>query len=65
MMATLTQLNVSEGGMPKLAVASARVTRHGVEGDYQRNKKYHGGPNRAVCLLECMFASNSCLRRGV
>jgi MOSC domain-containing protein YiiM len=51
MTATLVQVNVSEGGMPKLPVPSARVTRHGVEGDYQRNTKYHGGPNRAVCIF--------------
>ena len=50
-MPVLAQLNVSEGGMPKLPVPRANVTRHGVEGDYQRNKKYHGGPNRAVCIF--------------
>ena len=47
---TLAQLNISAGGMPKLPVQSARVTRFGVEGDQQRNRKYHGGPNRAVCI---------------
>jgi len=47
---TLLQLNVSSGGMPKTPVLLARVTRAGVEGDRQRNKKYHGGPDRAVCL---------------
>jgi MOSC domain-containing protein YiiM len=51
MQATLAQLNVSQGGIPKRPVESARVTRVGVEGDVQRNLKYHGGPNRAVCLF--------------
>ena len=53
MNATLVQVNVSaEGGMPKLPVrAGARVTRDGVDGDWQRNRKYHGGPNRAVCIF--------------
>jgi MOSC domain-containing protein YiiM len=37
--------------MPKLAVLRARVTAEGVEGDWQKNRKYHGGPNRAVCLF--------------
>ena len=38
--------------MPKLPVrGAARVTRDGVEGDWQKNRKYHGGPNRAVCLF--------------
>jgi MOSC domain-containing protein YiiM len=36
--------------MPKLPVLMARVTREGVEGDWQKNRKYHGGPDRAVCL---------------
>jgi MOSC domain-containing protein YiiM len=51
MIGTLLQLNVSKGGMPKLPVLQARVTVEGVEGDWQKNRKYHGGPNRAVCLF--------------
>lgn len=47
---TLVQLNVSGGGMPKLPIESARVTAEGVAGDRQKNRTYHGGPNRAVCL---------------
>jgi len=47
---TLAQLNVSNGGMPKTAVLFAHVSRDGVAGDWQRNRKYHGGPDRAVCL---------------
>ena len=50
MKGTLVQVNVSGGGMPKLPVPSAKVTAHGVDGDRQRNRKYHGGPNRAVCI---------------
>src|SRR5688572_28528366 len=50
MPATLVQVNVSNGGMPKLPVLSARVTKGGVEGDLQKNRKYHGGPDRAVCI---------------
>jgi MOSC domain-containing protein YiiM len=48
---TVIQINLSNGGMPKQPVLHARVTKHGLEGDHQRNKKYHGGPNRAVCLF--------------
>jgi MOSC domain-containing protein YiiM len=51
MTGTLVQLNVSRGGMPKEAVLQARVTKDGVEGDWQKNRKYHGGPDRAVCLF--------------
>ena len=36
--------------MPKHPILRARVTRFGVDGDVQRNTKYHGGPNRAVCI---------------
>jgi MOSC domain-containing protein YiiM len=51
MKGTLVQVNVSAGGMPKRPVERAHVTRDGVEGDWQRNRKHHGGPNRAVCLF--------------
>lgn len=44
-------LFVSRGGVPKLPVAFARVTADGVEGDRQRNRLFHGGPTRAVCLF--------------
>jgi MOSC domain-containing protein YiiM len=50
MPAVLVQLNASPGGMPKLPIESARVTVEGVEGDRQKNRKYHGGPDRAICL---------------
>jgi len=51
MAAVVVQINTSAGGMPKLPVAEAFVSRDGVEGDWQRNRKYHGGPNRAVCVF--------------
>ncbi len=44
------QVNVSPGGLPKLPVAEARVTRLGLEGDRHREDTVHGGPFRAVCL---------------
>jgi MOSC domain-containing protein YiiM len=50
MAALLVQVNVSEGGMPKLPIDRAAVTRDGVAGDWQKNRKYHGGPDRAICL---------------
>jgi MOSC domain-containing protein YiiM len=48
--AKLFQVSVSKGGMPKLAVSEARVHRDGVGDDWQLNRKYHGGCDRAVCL---------------
>jgi MOSC domain-containing protein YiiM len=44
------QLNRSGGGVPKLAVREARVTESGLEGDRQRDLRFHGGPDRALCL---------------
>lgn len=50
MSARIVQISVSRGGVPKTAVPAARVTAEGVEGDAQRNRQDHGGPERAVCL---------------
>jgi MOSC domain-containing protein YiiM len=47
----IVQISVSNGGVPKSAVPSARITTDGVEGDRQRDLRYHGGPDRAVCLF--------------
>ena len=44
------QLNISRGGVPKTAVAVARVTASGLDGDGHRDQEHHGGPERAVCL---------------
>jgi MOSC domain-containing protein YiiM len=45
------QLNVSDGGVPKLAVREAALTPGGLEGDRQRDLRFHGGPERALCLF--------------
>jgi MOSC domain-containing protein YiiM len=45
------QLNVSDGGVPKLAVREAVLTAGGLAGDRQRDLRYHGGPARALCLF--------------
>ena len=50
MAAKLIALNISPGGMPKLPITSAFVSHDGVAGDWQRNRKYHGGIDRAICL---------------
>jgi MOSC domain-containing protein YiiM len=47
----LLQLSISNGGMPKLAIPDARISRDGVAGDWQNNRKYHGGPDQAICLF--------------
>jgi MOSC domain-containing protein YiiM len=47
----VASINVSNGGVPKLAVREARVDVAGVWGDWQNNRKHHGGADRAVCLF--------------
>ncbi len=39
------------GGVPKLAVSECRVMRDGLVGDWQNDRKHHGGPERAVCVF--------------
>ncbi|MBN8598542.1 MAG: MOSC domain-containing protein [Planctomycetes bacterium] len=51
MPATVHQISISNGGVPKLPVPSARVSLQGLEGDWQNDRRYHGGPDRAVCLF--------------
>lgn len=48
--ARLFQINVSDGGVPKLPRPRAEVSSAGVAGDRQNNLEFHGGPDRAVCL---------------
>jgi MOSC domain-containing protein YiiM len=38
------------GGVPKHKVAEAHLSNTGVAGDKQRDRRFHGGPERAVCL---------------
>lgn len=46
----LRSINVSDGGVPKLPRPWAQVRAEGLEGDRQEDRRYHGGPDRAVCL---------------
>ena len=45
------QLNRSKGGVPKLGVREAFLSDTGLEGDVQKDLRYHGGPERALCLF--------------
>jgi MOSC domain-containing protein YiiM len=44
-------INTSAGGVPKQPVFEALVTADGVDGDRQRDRRFHGGPDRAVVLF--------------
>lgn len=49
-MASVHQINSSNGGVPKNPVEEAVIDINGIAGDYQANLKHHGGPDRALCL---------------
>jgi len=46
----VTQLSVSNGGVPKLAVDAVAVGFRGLEGDAQRVRVHHGRPWQALCI---------------
>lgn len=48
--AHIFQINISQGGVPKLPHPKAEVTFLGIEGDKHNNMEVHGGPQRALCL---------------
>jgi MOSC domain-containing protein YiiM len=50
-------INVSNGGVPKLPREACYVSVGGLEGDRQRDLRYHGGPQRAVCLYSLELIS--------
>jgi MOSC domain-containing protein YiiM len=49
--ARIFQLAASKGGVPKLAIRSARATTLGLDVDKQKHLKIHGGPERALSLF--------------
>lgn len=46
----IASINVSRGGVPKLPVPEAVAGPLGLDGDGQRDRRHHGGPDRALCL---------------
>jgi MOSC domain-containing protein YiiM len=51
MTATVVQVNVSRGGIPKFPIAEGVVTPLGIEGDSHNNPRFHGGPRQALLLI--------------
>ena len=47
----IAQVSTSNGGVPKLPVFQAFISSEGLEGDWQEDRRHHGGPERAVCLF--------------
>lgn len=42
------QINLSQGGVPKMPQPSAEVTSLGLSGDLHNDTVHHGGPERAI-----------------
>ena len=62
-------LQRSGGGVPKLPVERAGIRCDGMDGDWQRNRKHHGGPDRALCLysqelIDALVAEGHPMARG-
>jgi MOSC domain-containing protein YiiM len=49
--ATILQINVSRGGVPKRSIPSADVTALGIAGDECAHPGIHGGPQQALLLI--------------
>lgn len=48
----IVQISVNpKGGVPKHRIGQTHLKTEGVEGDKQRERRFHGGPERAVCLF--------------
>jgi MOSC domain-containing protein YiiM len=47
----IESINTSRGGVPKQPVFEAFITADGVDGDRQADRRFHGGPDRAVVLF--------------
>lgn len=50
MIGRIASLHRSGGGVPKLSVTEVAVTPEGMAGDKQRDRRFHGGPERALSL---------------
>jgi MOSC domain-containing protein YiiM len=49
--ASILQINVSPGGVPKRPIPDAIVTTLGIEGDLHAHPGIHGGPLKALLLI--------------
>ncbi len=52
MLAKVTGLHTSDGGVPKLPAEMLSITLNGCLGDRQNDLKHHGGRKKAVCILQ-------------
>ena len=48
---TIAQINVSDGGVPKLPISEAEIGERGIPTDRQDDRKHHGSQDQALCLF--------------
>src|SRR5437764_13304631 len=72
LMGKIVGLQRSRGGVPKLPVSGGvvGVGPAGMEGDRQRDRRFHGGPDRALCLysrehLDLLAAEGHAVAPGI
>jgi MOSC domain-containing protein YiiM len=49
--ASILQINISPGGVPKRPIAEGTVTSLGIAGDRHANPQVHGGPRQAILII--------------
>jgi MOSC domain-containing protein YiiM len=51
MTGSISQINISPGGVPKRPIPEATVTTEGIRGDSWAHPNIHGGPRQALLLI--------------
>lgn len=49
--ASIIQINISRGGVPKRPIGEAEVTTRGISGDEQAHSEIHGGARQAILII--------------
>jgi MOSC domain-containing protein YiiM len=50
-LASIIQINISRGGLPKLPIDSGYIGPLGIEGDLHAHPQFHGGPRKAILII--------------
>ena len=51
MPASIIQISVSRGGVPKRSIGDGEITTLGVSGDEHAHPQFHGGPRQAILIV--------------
>jgi MOSC domain-containing protein YiiM len=50
-LASIIQVNISRGGLPKTAIGEGFIGSLGIEGDLHAHPQFHGGPRKAILII--------------